>query len=162
VIGFLPHRIVVVAVALLLAIPGAVAAPAPDRAAASAMRDAVNFVREYHGLVPLALDIDLSRAAQGHAEELARRGELSHRGLDGSRLGNHLREVDYPYSVAAENLAAGPPEADGAVILWLNSPGHRRNLLLEGVTAIGVGYARAPARDDRFRHYWVLVLAAGR
>ena len=161
-IGLSLRRLAAAAFAILLAVPGAGADQAPDRAAAAAMANAVNFVREYHGLAPLALDIDLSRAAQNHAEELARRGELSHRGLDGSRLAARLRGVAYPYSLAAENLAAGPIEADGAVILWLDSPGHRRNLLLEGVTTIGVGYARAPSPEDRFRHYWVLVLAAGR
>ena len=160
-VGLLPRRLAA-ALALLLVAQGVAAGQAVDRAAAFAMQDAVNFAREYHELDPLSLDVDLSRAAQDHAEDLARRGELSHRSLEGGRLVDRLRVVGYRYRLAAENLAAGPPRADSAVILWLDSPGHRRNLLLEGVTAIGVGYAKAASPEDRFRHYWVLVLAAGR
>lgn len=151
----------VLVLAFLLALHGA-PADAAKRTAAAAMRDAVNLARESHELGVLALDVDLSRAAQGHAEDLARRGELSHRGLDGDRLADRLRAVDYAHEMAAENLAAGPAVAGQVVALWLESPGHRHNLLLEDVTTIGVGYARAASPEDRFRHYWVLILAAGR
>ena len=79
-----------------------------------------------------------------------------------SRAQYRLRAVDYAHEMAAENLAAGPAVAGQVVALWLESPGHRHNLLLEDVTTIGVGYARAASPEDRFRHYWVLILAAGR
>lgn len=126
------------------------------------MLDAVNAFRADHDLAPVALSEALSEAATAHAEDLARRGLLDHVGADGADLGERLARVCYRYRTAAENLASGADTAAGAVVLWIGSPPHRSNLLLDEVDEIGVGRAREVLPDGQTRHYWVLDLARPR
>lgn len=130
-----------------------------DAAATLLMK--VNAIRLVQGLPPVSSDAELTRAAQRHAEEIAARGELSHTGLDGARIGDRLDRVGYPYALAVENLASGTLDADDTLERWLASPGHRVNLLSAAIRQAGVGYIEVPVPDWRiaYRSYWVLVLA---
>lgn len=121
----------------------------------------VNAIRLAQGLPPVSSDAELTRAAQRHAEEIAARGELSHAGIDGARIGERLDRVGYPYVLAMENLASGTLDADDTLERWLGSPGHRVNLLSAAMRQAGVGYIEVPVPDMRiaYRSYWVLVLA---
>lgn len=121
----------------------------------------VNAIRLAQGLPPVSSDAELMRAAQRHAEEIAARGELSHAGTDGARIGERLDRVGYPYALAVENLASDTLDADDTVERWLGSPGHRVNLLSAAMRQAGVGYIEVPVPDWRiaYRSYWVLVLA---
>ena len=56
-------------------------------------------------------------------------------------MADRVRAAGYPYAVVAENLAAGQRTAAEVVQGWLDSPGHRRNLLSPDVTQIGVAHA---------------------
>ena len=71
----------------------------------------------------------------------------------------------YGYSQLAENLAAGPTTAEGVVASWMNSPGHRANILNCGLRELGVGYYvqlddQSNVRLDNghlggpYRYYW--------
>ncbi len=140
----------------------------PGRGAADTLRQemlaAINDKRTSHGLQPLTLEERLSRAAQTHAEDIAARGRLDHRGADGSGLADRLVRVGYPYGVAAENVAGGTPTAADTVELWMESQGHRRNLLRRDILEAGVGYAsrRLDPGDRGYRHFWVVDLGRRR
>ncbi len=114
------------------------------------MVDAVNGQRRQRGLRPLTLDTRLTVAATVQARDLASRGRLDHRGSDGSTVGDRVARTGYDWSAVAENLAQTRTSSPRAVVtLWMNSPGHRRNLLNPQVTQMGLAHVRA---------IWVLVL----
>ena len=131
------------------------AAAAPETA--ERMLASVNDQRSAAGLTPLTLEPRLSRAAQAHADDMARHGRLDHEGSDGNGLATRLRRVCYAYRSAAENLAAGHGGPEVIVARWMNSPGHRRNLLRAELRHAGVGYARG-ADGDPYGAYWALAL----
>lgn len=60
-------------------------------------------------------------------------------------MGDRARHAGYPFSRLAENIALGYPDAQGAVQGWMNSKGHRANILNSGVAETGVGIARSSA-----------------
>ena len=63
--------------------------------------------------------------------------------------------------MAGENGAAGSTTGAQTVTLWMNSEGHRQNMLLAGARQIGIGYAhRGQPAPDGMADYWVMVVAA--
>ncbi|PZU98849.1 MAG: hypothetical protein DCE90_03315 [Pseudanabaena sp.] len=115
-----------------------------------------NLERKKLGLAPLKLSPQLKQAAQSHAKDMATNGFFSHTGLNGSSIGDRAKSSGYRYAVVGENLAAGRATPEGTIRQWMNSPGHRANILNNAFTEIGFGYANAP--NSRYRHYWVQVL----
>ena len=120
--------------------------------------DLVNQVRLSQGLQPLTLDAQLTRAAQAHANDLARQGKLSHFGADHSTPLDRVRRAGYRPRMAAENIAGGQPTIAEAVKSWQESDGHNRNLLLADATHMGIALAYDPRAGGR--SYWALVLGA--
>lgn len=127
--------------------PSATRSPVPSRPgapAASGVQAQVvaltNQARATAGCAPLEIDARLTRAAQAHSEDMARRGYFEHDSLDGRDFADRIRAAGYP-SPAAENIARGQRTAAAVVQAWLDSPGHRRNILDCSFVAIGVGYA---------------------
>lgn len=118
----------------------------------------LNRIRSAHGLGALNLDPDLDAAAQGHADDMARRGLLSHTGSDGSDAGDRILRVGYRYREYAENISQGNADVASAVQSWMNSPGHRANILLPGVRDLGVGFAQGQPTGNYPGLYWVMVL----
>ena len=116
----------------------------------------VNEQRVDAGCPPLAIDERLVAAAQGHSEDMAANDFFSHTGSDGSQPWDRMDEEGYRWSRAAENIAAGYPTAEQAVAAWMNSPGHRNNILNCDLVDTGVGHVYLP--DDpgsvNYRHYW--------
>ncbi|TKA94138.1 CAP domain-containing protein, partial [Cereibacter changlensis] len=86
----------------------------------------------------------------------ARRGRMGHDGSDGSNLGQRLGRGGYRFGLAAENIAHGFDSVVAVTQSWMQSPGHRANILRPAATDLGVGVAQ-PAGG---RPYWVLLLAA--
>lgn len=115
-----------------------------------------NAFRLANGLPPLAVNTQLTIAAQKYAQSLAIDDNWSHTGTDGSSPWDRITAAGYNFSEAAENLAAGHTTAASAIKGWINSPGHRRNLLAYQVQEIGVGYYYYPqdAGKVTFKHYW--------
>lgn len=129
---------------------------APQGARGSqAMLAAVNAVRGQAGLPALYWDMRLATAAARQAADLQTCGQLSHTGCDGSDLALRLRLANYPYRFGAENLALCACDAAAVVRLWMDSPGHRRNLLNPEAEALGAD-VRTDTGDPR-RVLWVLV-----
>lgn len=106
----------------------------------------INSFRAQHHLPPLSHSAMLAGAAYAHAHDMARRNHLDHNGFR-ARLGAIA-------STAAENVAYGCDTEDCAFRMWARSAGHRRNMLMRGVSSYGL----ASARGDNGRHYWVLEL----
>ncbi|OIP75818.1 MAG: hypothetical protein AUK48_06740 [Oscillatoriales cyanobacterium CG2_30_44_21] len=115
-----------------------------------------NLERKKLGLAPLKLSAQLKQAAQFHAKDMATNGFFSHTGLNGSNIGDRAKSSEYRYAAVGENLAAGRATPEGTIRQWMNSAGHRANILNNKFTEIGFGYANAP--NSRYRHYWVQVL----
>lgn len=102
---------------------------------------ATNAERVRHGLRPLTVDDRLGRAAQGHSEDMARRAFFSHENPDGAQVWDRAVAAGYQYRKVAENIAAGQRTAAEVVRGWMDSPGHRANILDGELTQIGVGHA---------------------
>jgi uncharacterized protein YkwD len=108
-----------------------------------AIVDLVNQQRQLVGLAPLQADSRLVRAAQIHSQDMAQLGQMEH-DLPGAALPglqDRLQYVGYAYLSAGENIAFNFPDANTVVAAWMNSPGHRANILNPGYTQIGVGVA---------------------
>lgn len=103
-------------------------------------------------------DARLVAAAQAHSEDQARRGEMSHVGGDGSSVGVRVDRAGYPWRSVAENVALGPSTPLEAMNAWMDSPGHRGNILSASNTQIGIGVAMGA--DGRL--YWTQVFATPR
>lgn len=107
-----------------------------------AIIDQTNAERTQRGLNPLAVNVQLSNAAKMHAHNMASYGELSHElNIKGQgSLTDRLNVAGYQYRAAGENIAWNY-QSQSVVEGWMNSSGHRRNILNKNFTEIGVGVA---------------------
>ena len=99
----------------------------------------------------------LMRAAQIHAEQMARAGQMAH-DLPGAAYPHsedRLAAAKYRWTAYGENVAMGQSSAAHALDSWMHSPGHRKNILNPVYTELGVGYAI----DRAGRPYYVQVFA---
>ncbi len=119
----------------------------------------VNRLRGEAGLSPLVEDPRLDAAAQRHAEDMLARSYYDHKSPEGKNVGDRLHAQGYPWRLAAENLAAGHLSVETALASWMQSSGHRANLLRSNVTDFGFGLAVGPF-DDRYRVLWVQTFGA--
>jgi uncharacterized protein YkwD len=114
----------------------------------------INAERTHFGLKPLRLNRRLSRAALRHATDMARRKYFSHDTLGGGTFLDRIRQTGYLHGAnrwaVGENLAwatldiAAPR---GVTNMWMNSPGHRANILNSTFREVGIGIAAgAPVR----------------
>ena len=118
-----------------------------------------NAERANAGLKPLTLNSQLSQAAEGHSDSMANDDFFSHTGANGSSVGARVQDTGYQYSTVGENIAAGQSTAEQVVQGWMNSPGHRANILNADYTEIGLGYEYL-ANDTgsvNYNHYWTQV-----
>lgn len=99
-----------------------------------------NIERAKENLPPFKVNDLLTKAAQGHSDNMAKQNKLDHT-LDEKDVGDRLTAVGYKFSAWAENIAMGQPDAAAALKSWMNSEGHRDNILSKTVTEIGVGLA---------------------
>lgn len=114
-----------------------------------------NQERSRLGLSPLTLSPLLNQAAQTHSQNMALQDFFSHTGLDGSSPSDRARSVGYT-SGAAENISAGYPTPEAVVTGWMESPGHRENILNPNYRVMGVGY-HFLANDTgqvNYNHHW--------
>ena len=101
--------------------------------------DLVNAERARYGLQPLVMgDANLTAAAQQRAEEIATVN--SHVRPDGSKWYTVLKEYGVSDAAAGENAAWGSVSPEEVVNAWMNSEGHRANILDPEARAMGVGY----------------------
>ncbi|MGE4548265.1 MAG: CAP domain-containing protein [Intestinibacillus sp.] len=98
----------------------------------------VNVEREKAGLSALTIDSKTQAAAQTRAAELQQ--SFSHTRPNGSSPFTALAEAGVSYKAAGENIAMGQKTPAEVVNAWMNSSGHRANILGSQFTSIGVGY----------------------
>jgi uncharacterized protein YkwD len=145
---------------LTLGATQAMACRQPDGAArmTDATLAAINTERAQRGMAALTPDPRLTEAALTHACDSAARNRMGHQGSDGSDLGDRVKREGYRYRAIAENVAAGYRTPTSVVEGWMNSSGHRRNILTRNARDVGLGIATA--RDGTL--HWVLNLGTDR
>lgn len=114
----------------------------------------VNEARVQAGCAPLNVAPELATAADVHSQDMATANSVSHTGSDGSQPWERMTEEGYTWSMAGENIAAGPTlgTAQSVFDIWMGSPGHRANILNCGYEDIGVGFVQDPT--DPMLYYW--------
>ena len=158
--SFWPAQALVLALVLCL-----VAAPAASAAGACASANAsvstaskralvratlctLNVERKRHKLRPLRLNRKLAAAARGHSSAMSSRHFFSHDSLSGASFLDRIRRTGYLHGARSwsvgENIAYGSgrlstPRAIGRA--WMNSPGHRANILSPSFRSVGIGIA---------------------
>jgi len=114
--------------ALLLAVP-TFASDANNEITAQNVVAQMNAYRAGAGLAPLRLDARLAKAADDRMRDMEESGYWSHESPTGMSPFTWLTARDYAFEAAAENLAAGFDTAHFLVASWMESPGHRENIL---------------------------------
>lgn len=112
------------------------------------------------GSVPaLILDDRLSTAALIHSRNMAELDFFDHRGQDGSSPSSRAAAAGW-YWGAGENISAGHATAEGAIRSWMQSAGHRWNMLRAEYTHIGLAVylKQHDPGVHRYRYYWTMVL----
>lgn len=114
----------------------------------------INIERAKEGLIELTMaSVNLTAAAQRRANELAVKYDPNHLRPDGRKCFTVLPEYNVKYTCAGENIAGGQSSPVEVVNDWMNSPGHRANILNPNFHKIGIGYfynAKAA-----YSHFWV-------
>ena len=100
----------------------------------------VNNARRDNGLSPLKHDWQLSRVARYKSEDMKSNRYFSHTSPTYGSPFEMIRNFGISYRTAGENIARGQATPEAVVKAWLNSPGHRANILNSSFTHIGVGY----------------------
>lgn len=91
---------------------------------------------------------ELASAAEIHAKDMLTNGFMSHTGSDESTIGQRATKANYIWRNVAENIAKGFDESDGVHRVWLESPGHCKNIMKPVYREMGA----AKAGD-----YWVVM-----
>ena len=100
-----------------------------------------NAERDKAGCGAVHLDTRLRTASRNHSIDMAAHGNMSHDGSDGSTPWDRAEAAGYRDAMS-ENIAMGYGTADAVMTAWMNSQGHRDNILNCDAKAIGVGLAR--------------------
>ena len=108
---------------------------------AAAVFELINEIRINNGLKPFEKIESLDSAAMDRAAEISQK--FSHKRPDDSSCFSILDEYDLFYMAAGENIASGSSTAEGVVNQWMNSQGHRDNILNPNYSYIGIGYYKA-------------------
>ncbi|MBS5083582.1 MAG: CAP domain-containing protein [Clostridiales bacterium] len=109
-----------------------------DVSAAKKVADLVNQERAKAGLAPLEIKVNLQAAAQVRAKEIEK--SFSHTRPNGSSFSTVLAENGVDYRGSGENIAWGQRSPEEVMNGWMNSEGHRANILNKNFKYIGVGY----------------------
>jgi uncharacterized protein YkwD len=126
----------------------------------------VNALRLRHGLVPLRLSSGLAAAARQHSTEMASRGYFSHRSASGGsfdrRIARFYPKGSHHYWSIGENLLWSSPDvgAAGALSMWLNSPEHRKNMLIARWRAIGLAAVHVASAPGAYGGREVTIVTA--
>ena len=134
----------------------AAAAPPPAASAfAAAVVDLTNVERTLQQRQPLRANVRLMRAAQIHAEQMARARQMAHVLPNAAypSAEDRLAAAEYRWQTYGENVAAGQTTATEVLNDWMHSRGHRTNILNPDFTEMGAGYAID--RDGRAYHVQV-------
>lgn len=114
----------------------------PASGSVAAVLSLVNQERAAAGCPAVALNAKLTKAAQDHSADMASHSNMSHTGSDGSDPGARITRAGYTWSTYGENVAYGYSTPEKVMEGWMNSPGHRENILNCSFKEIGIGLAQ--------------------
>jgi uncharacterized YkwD family protein/spore coat assembly protein SafA len=109
-----------------------------------------NQERAKYGLSALKPHWELSRVARYKSNDMRDKNYFSHTSPTYGSPFTMIKNFGISYRAAGENIAMGQTSAQAVVQAWMNSPGHRKNILSQNYTHIGVGYAKGGSGQ----HYW--------
>ncbi len=112
----------------------------------------VNVIRSQNGLKQLEEDWQLSRVARYKSRDMAQKHYFSHTSPTYGSPFDMIKAFGISYRTAGENIAMGQRTPQAVVDAWMNSPGHRANILNPAFTKIGVGF------ED---YYWTQMFTGG-
>ncbi|MFC8585235.1 sigma-70 family RNA polymerase sigma factor [Streptomyces sp. NPDC057217] len=115
----------------------------------------VNAERAKEGCGAVTGNSLLARAAQGHSDDMAARDFFDHTNPDGAGPGERVTATGYGWSTYGENIAMGQQTAEQVMEAWMNSPGHRANILNCSFKELGVGLHTGDGGP-----YWTQVFGA--
>merc|ERR1712176_1071674 len=118
------------------------------------MLNAVNAERSNEGLGALCYNDKLINAAQIHSDDMASGNFLSHDGSDGSSPFERITDAGFSWNSAAENIAQGQQTVESVMTAWMNSSGHKANILSSFSKYFGLGLAYSGNTP-----YWTQVFA---
>ncbi|MFH8290138.1 sigma-70 family RNA polymerase sigma factor [Streptomyces sp. NPDC018059] len=114
-------------------------APAPAGGTAEQVVALVNTERAKAGCGPVRSNGKLATAATKHSADMAARNYFDHTSPDGTDPGDRITAAGYRWSTYGENIARGQQSPASVMDSWMNSPGHRANILNCGFKELGVG-----------------------
>jgi uncharacterized protein YkwD len=119
----------------------------PYAASEARIFDLINAERARRGLRALVYSAQLDQMAKIQATNMAQFRKMAHVLPEAQlpTLSDRARYVGYNYGQIAENVALGYPTAESVVEGWMNSSGHRHNILDAGEVETGIGIARSPS-----------------
>ena len=109
---------------------------------AEAVLKLVNAERKKAGLQPLTLSEKLTNIAYTKAKDMAEKNYFSHQSPTYGSPFEMLKQFGVSFSAAGENIAAGQKSAEEVMNSWMNSSGHKANILNKNYTQLGVGFYR--------------------
>ncbi|MFF5703750.1 CAP domain-containing protein [Streptomyces sp. NPDC012794] len=122
--------------------PAAPQAPGAPSDALTKVLELVNQARAAAGCPAVTINEKLTKAAQDHSADMAAHRNMSHTGSDGSDAGRRLTRAGYEWRTYGENVAYGYNSPEQVMEGWMNSPGHKRNILDCSYKEIGIGLAQ--------------------
>jgi uncharacterized protein YkwD len=128
--------------------------PGSSTAAGEVLR-LVNVERAKAGCSALSSESNLVEAAQKHTDLQADQNTMSHQLPGEASMGDRVTAAGYKWRGLGENVAAGYTSAASVMDGWMNSPGHKANILNCGFEEIGVGIAKSSSGTQ----YWTQVFA---
>ncbi|GAB9476205.1 hypothetical protein Gpo141_00013274 [Globisporangium polare] len=122
------------------------------------MLNAVNAERAKLGLTPFCTNKKIQAASQLHSQDQATNNFMSHTGSNGSNMGMRITAQGFVWSSIAENVAAGQVDVASVMTSWMNSAGHKANILGD-YKFFGMGYAYNA--NAVYKHYWTQDFGVG-
>lgn len=116
--------------------------PAPPPSVAAQVISLVNDERSKAGCEPLTEESHVTKAAQDYSDQMSDEKFFSHTSPDGTTFDQRIKQAGYP-KPGAENIARGQTSAAQVMDSWMNSDGHRANILNCSLKKIGVGVTTA-------------------
>ncbi|MDX8366614.1 S-layer homology domain-containing protein [Cytobacillus sp. IB215665] len=113
--------------------------------------DLVNVERAKENIHPLELSTEVTEVAQIKAEDMRDQNYFSHTSPTYGSPFDMLKQFGVQWTSAAENIAAGQSTPEEVVTGWMNSDGHRKNILSSNYTEIGIGFTEGGSHG----YYWV-------
>lgn len=124
----------------------------PDNARVAELLKLVNAEREKNNLKPLVYDSSVENVATIKAQDMKTNNYFDHVSPTYGSPSNMLTEFGIHWTASGENIAAGYPSVSAVHKGWMNSSGHRANILSSSYTHVGFGYAEG---GEKYGNYWV-------